>query len=149
LAKARGGKLPVQITITDVTGAGAAASMALIPFTTTGRGPARGVTPNQVLGAAGTTEFMHGGWAWGGILARCGSASACWVTPTLSVDRVTIGSAGPQLVGGLELGYVFFSLTAQGQRLLRADPGNQLAATLVLRSGTYTATARVALVQYF
>jgi hypothetical protein len=74
--------------------------------------------------------------------------AACWVTPTLSVGRVTIGSGGPQLVGGLEIGYVFFSLTAQGQRLLRAVPGNQLGATLVLRSGTNTATARIALVQY-
>jgi hypothetical protein len=148
LTARHGGKLPVQITITDITGAKTTANMSLIPYATTGRGPARSATANQIIGAAGTTDFMHAGWSWGSILARCGSVAACWVTPTLSVGRVTIGSGGPQLVGGLEIGYVFFSLTAQGQRLLRAVPGNQLGATLVLRSGTNTATARIALVQY-
>jgi hypothetical protein len=148
LAARHGGKLPVQIKITDITGASTTANMSLIPFSTTGRGPARSSTSNQLLGAAGTTDFIHVGWGWGGILARCGSVPACWVTPTLSVGQVTVGSAGPQLVGGLELGYLFFRLTAQGKRLLKSVPGNQLGATLVLRSGTSTATARIALVQY-
>lgn len=148
LARTRGGKLPVEITITDTTGASTAAAMSLIPFMTSGRGPVRRVSPSPAFGAAGTTDFIHSRWGWGGILARCGSVPACWITPTLSVGRVTIASGRPQLVGGLELGYVTASLTPQGQRLLQAARGNQLGATLVLRSGTSTASARIALVQY-
>jgi hypothetical protein len=148
LAKARAARLPVRVTVTDVTGTSATADMVLIPFTTTGRGPLRSVSSATLIGPAGTTEFVYRGRS-GGILARCGSVSACWVTPVLTAGRVTIATATTQLIGGLELGYVYFTLTAQGRRLLRAASGNQLATTLVLRSGTSTASARIALVQYF
>jgi len=61
---------------------------------------------------------------------------------------VAIASIGPQVIGGLELGYLFYSLTARGRRLLERAPGNQLAVSLALRSGTSVANARLALVQF-
>jgi hypothetical protein len=121
--------------------------MSLIPFTTSGRGPVRSLSAGPLVGAAGTMDFVWGGWS-GGILTRCSSVSACWVTATLSVGRATIASATPQLVGGLELGYVFFSMTAKGHQLLRQARGNQLAANLLLRSGTTTASGRIVLAAF-
>jgi hypothetical protein len=73
---------------------------------------------------------------------------ACEITPTLTVGGVTIATAKQQSVGGLELGYLYFWLTARGHQLLRLAPGNQLAANLVLRSGTGVASARIVLVQF-
>jgi glycoside hydrolase-like protein len=148
LAKARGARLPVQVKLKDVSGISTSTGMTLIPFTTSGRGPGRSLSGSAPVAAAGTTEFVYRG-SWGGILTRCSSVPACWVTATLMVGRRTIASAAPQLVGGLELGYVYFTLTTQGRRLLSSSRGNQLATTLLLRSGTSTASARIALVQYF
>jgi hypothetical protein len=146
LAKVHNAKIPVQITITDATGTSANARMSLIPYPTSGRSPARSLTPSLAVGAVGTTDFIHG--SSGGVLVRCSTPGACWITAKLTSGRATIASVHPQLVGGLELGYVFFSLTARGRQLLRQTTGNQLGATLTLRSGTSVATARLALVAF-
>lgn len=146
LTAARNARLPVTVTLEDSTGASSRGSVTLIPFTTAGRGPTRAAGPAPVVSVAGTTEYVDRGS--GGVLARCSTASACWVTARLSVGRTTIASTGSQLVGGLELGYAFFSLNGRGRQLLSQAPGNQLGATLTLRSGTSVARARIALVQY-
>lgn len=146
LARARNARLPVVVTLRDATGTSTHGAMTLIPFTATGRGPSRGLTPASVVSAVGTTEYVEGGS--GGILARCSTVSACWTTATLSVGRLTIASTRPQLVGGLGLGYVFFRLTRRGRQLLDGAAGNQLGASLTLRSGASVATARLALVLY-
>lgn len=146
LARARTGHLPITIVVKDTSGASASTRMTLIPFTTTGRGPSRGVTPSLTVSASGTTVPVHG-WS-GGILTRCSGVAACRLTPTLTVGRVTIASAKQQTVGGLEEGYVYFWLTARGHQLLRQASGNQLGANLVLHSATGAASARVVLVQF-
>jgi Rv2525c-like, glycoside hydrolase-like domain len=146
LARAHGGHLPITITIKDASGASASTHMTLIPFTTAGRGPGRSVTASLFVTATGTTEPVHG-WS-GGILTRCSAVSACEVTPALTVGRVTIATAKQQSVGGLEVGYLYFWLTARGHQLLRQAPGNQLAVNLVLRSATGVASARIVLVQF-
>jgi hypothetical protein len=139
-------KLPVRVTITDASGATAHAKMALIPFATSGRGPARQLNPNSAVSAAGGTDFVTGGA--GGIIARCGTVGACQITATLSYGRLKLATSRPTMIGGLQLGYVFYSLTARGRQMLKQAKGNQLAVNLTLRSGTSVATARLALVQF-
>lgn len=146
LARAHDGHLPVVLTVKDATGASTSARMTLIPFTTSGRGPTRSVTPGVLVTATGTTDFVHG-WS-GGVLARCSAVSACQITSTLTAGRVTVATARPQSVGGLQVGYLYFWLTARGHALLRQAAGNQLAANLVLRCGTSVASARIVLTQF-
>ena len=139
-------RLPVHAVVTDVTGASTTSSMSLIPFATSGPSPARGLGPSSTIGAAGTTNFVHG-WS-GGVLVRCNTVSACWSSATLSAGRTKIASTGAQPIGGMEVGYVFFALTGQGHQLLSQQRGNQLGANLTLRSGTSSATARLSLVRF-
>ena len=147
LARARGARLPVQVSTRDAGGTSATAALTLIPFATAGRGPARTVSQSSLVRVVGVTDFVFK-WGSGGILAGCPTAAPCRIQATLSVGRVTIATTRPELVGGSELGYVFFSLTSQGRALLTAAAGNQLGAKLSLNSGGGTATARIALVQF-
>jgi hypothetical protein len=101
-----------------------------------------------MIGVAGFTEYVWGAWS-GGILVRCGAVYACaGTTATLSVGRTTIASSGPSVIAGRELGYVYFRLTGKGHQLLSHARGNQLGVSLVLRSGTSVARARLVLVQF-
>jgi len=49
LARARGARLPVRVTARDTAGRGVTASLNLISFTTTGRGPARSLSASPIL----------------------------------------------------------------------------------------------------
>lgn len=148
LARARGARLPVQISLRDASGVLTSGNLTVIPFTTTGPGPTRSASSTWMIGAAGLTEFVWGGWT-GGILVRCAAVFPCaGATATLSVGRTTIASSAPSVVGGRELGYVFFSLTGNGHQLLSHARGNQLGVSMVLRCGTSVARARLVLVRY-
>jgi hypothetical protein len=146
LARDHDGHLRVLVTVKDATGASTSAYMTLIPFTTSGRGPTRSITPGQLVTTTGTTDFVHG-WS-GGVLARCSAVYACQITSTLTYGRETLATARPQSVGGLQVGYLYFWLTARGHQLLGQAAGNQLAANLVLRCGTSEASARIVLAQF-
>jgi hypothetical protein len=147
LDRARSGRLAARVTIKDVSGRSSAASLALIPFTTRGAAPSHSIVPAPLLRPVGATDFVYARGA-GGILTGCSAVYACQVSATLSVGRTTIASTRPELVNGRELGYVLFSLTAQGRQLLSHAPGNQLGANLVLRYGSSVARARITLVQF-
>jgi hypothetical protein len=95
----------------------------------------------------GVTDFVYARGA-GGILTGCSAVSACQVSASLSVGRTTIAVTRPELVNGRELGYVLFSLTAQGRQMLLRAPGNQLGANLVLRAGSSVSRARITLAQF-
>lgn len=146
LTRAHDGHLSVLVTIKDLSGATASAYMTLIPFMTSGRSPSRSATPSLLVTTTGLTSFVRG-WS-GGILTRCSSVYACPVTMTLTAGGVTLATARPQSVAGLEVGYLYFWLTARGQQLLRQAPGNQLAASVVLHCGTGVASARIVLTQF-
>jgi hypothetical protein len=104
--------------------------------------------PSSTIGAVGLTDFVWGAWT-GGILVRCNAVYPCaGTTATLSVGGATIASSAPSVVGGRELGYVFFSLTGRGHRLLSQAKGNQLGASLVIRDGISVAQARLVLVRF-
>ena len=148
LLRAKGLRLPVQVTARDTASASSAtAALALIPFSTAGRGPVRSVVPSPVLQVLGVTDFVFSRGA-GGILAGCASVAPCRIVASLSVGRTTIAVTGPELIGGNELGYLMFSLTPRGRALLTGASGNQLGARLELRYGTNFAAAGIALVQF-
>jgi hypothetical protein len=140
-------RLTVRLALTDVSGVGTTAGLNLIPFSTRGRAPAHSLSPSPLIRPVGFTDFVYARGA-GGILTSCAAVYPCRVAATLSVGRTTIASTRPELVGGLELGYVIFSLSAQGRRLLTGAPGNQLAANLTLRSGASVSRGRITLVQF-
>jgi hypothetical protein len=147
LRHAHGARLGVKVGVRDVGGTTETANLTLIPFTTSGRGPSRRVSQTAVTQFLGTTDFVFARGA-GGILAGCGTASPCPVSATLWVGGTRIATTRPELVGGGELGYVYFSLTRQGRALLAAAPGNQLGAKVKLSCAGFTATARIALVRF-
>ncbi len=140
-------RLLATVTIRDVTGQAAAASLALIPYSTRGRAPAHSLSPDPLIGPVGKTDFVYARGA-GGILTSCGAVYACKISATLTVGRTTIAATRPELVGGRELGYVFFSLTSAGRQLLNLTAGNQLGANLTLRFGSDVSRSRITLVQF-
>ncbi|MBV8429722.1 MAG: DUF1906 domain-containing protein [Solirubrobacterales bacterium] len=147
LERAGSGRLAVQVTLKDVGGHSSSAPLTLIPFTTSGPGQSHSNLASPLISALGATDFVYARGA-GGILTACSAVYACRISATLSVGRLTIASTGPELVSGRELGYVVFSLSAAGRKLLLEAPGNQLAASLVLRFGSSVARARITLAQF-
>jgi hypothetical protein len=148
LLRARGRRLPVYVSAHDTaSGATATTTLTLVPFSTAGRGPARGAVQSPVVHALGVTDFVFA-YGAGGILTACVTVAPCRVAATLSVGRTTIAATGPELVGGNELGYLIFSLSARGRAMLAGSAGNQLGAKLTLRDATGVVTANIALVQF-
>jgi hypothetical protein len=135
LNHARGHRLAVNVKVQDASGTKALVKMALVPFTTSGRGPRRSVTQASPLRIIGGTDFVSSRGV-GGILAACGSATTCAVTTEVSVGRTVIARAGRELIGADELGYLIFSLTPRGRTLLAKAQGNQLGARVTVTQTT-------------
>ncbi len=70
----------------------------------------------------------------GGILAGCGAAVPCLLTATLSVGRTVIAPVHTGVVGAHQLGYLSFSLNAQGRAMLARARGT-LPVLLALTGG--------------
>jgi hypothetical protein len=83
-----------------------------------------------------------------GILAACASPTPCHIAARISVAGVTVARTGTEVVGGEEAGYVFFSLSGRGRKLLAGALGNRLPADVALAAGTSVARGRVALVGF-
>jgi hypothetical protein len=147
LARARGHRLPVNVKVRDSSGATALVSLALIPFSTAGRGPQRSVAQSPPLRIVGVTDFVSSRGV-GGILAGCGSTSSCAVTTVVSVGRTVVARTGQEFIGADELGYLIFSLTPRGRSLLAGARSNQLGAKVTIAAGTANATANIALVRF-
>ncbi|MGZ4218506.1 MAG: DUF1906 domain-containing protein [Solirubrobacteraceae bacterium] len=131
----RAHRLAVNVKVQDVTGTMALVKMSLVPFTTSGSGPRRSVTPAFPLRIVGGTDFVSSRGV-GGILAACGSATTCSVTTEVSVGRTVIARAGRELIGADELGYLIFSLTPRGRTLMANARGNQLGARVTITQTT-------------
>ncbi len=144
LAHARQHRLPVKVAVHDLSGVAVSGQVNLVPFTTSGSSPHRGLTQSALLKIVGTTDFVSGGWA-GGILAVCASTSPCRATITIAAAGRKIAITRPETLGVDELGYLPFVLTAAGHRAIAAAHGNQLAARLTVKVtgtlGTSTVTA--------
>jgi hypothetical protein len=152
LARARLGRashhrLSVKITVRDVSGASAIRQLSLIPFATSGPSPHRSVTQSPALRIIGTTEFVSQGRR-GGALAACFASTPCQASMTIAAGGKIVARTRPQSLGVNELGYLAFSLTAAGQRMLAHNHGNQLPAKLTITAGSATATALIALASF-
>ncbi len=144
---ARDRRLPVQVSVRDVSGATASTTVTLIPFNAGGAGPRRSVTQSRAVQIAGETDFVSSQGV-GGILAGCTTPTPCQVTMTASVGRTVIARTGPEYVGAGELGYVVFKLTSAGRTMLARASGNQLGVQLTVSGGGATATAQIALIPF-
>jgi hypothetical protein len=148
LARARGGRLPAQVTVQDSSGARAAISLTLVAFQTGGAGPHRSLSQSSPLQIVGATDFVNSAGT-GGILAGCQApVSACQVTSTVSAGRTVIARTGREYLNAGDLGYLLFSLTPSGRSMLAHAPGNQLAAQVRITDGAVTATGQIALVGF-
>jgi hypothetical protein len=147
LRTAPGHRLSVNVTATDAV-AKAQVAMTMIPFVTSGRGPARSAVPSPAIKLIGYTDFVNGSGV-GGILAGCFGAAPCSVAAAIASGHTLLAITGPEFIGANELGYLSFRLTAAGRQLLSSATGNQLAAQVKLADGSYgSATADIALVRF-
>jgi hypothetical protein len=147
LAHARGRRLLVHMTGRDVSKLSFSRFITLVPFSTSGRGPARSASQSAGLRIVGLTDFVSSGGV-GGILAQCPTTTPCHVSTTVSIGRTVIAKTGSELLGGREVGYLIFSLTKAGRSILAHTRGNQLGAQVTITDGGSTARGSVALVSF-
>jgi hypothetical protein len=147
LYHARGRQLTATVTARDESGTSATKSIRLIRFGTSGRGPARSLSPASTLQLVGETDFVSSRGT-GGLLAACYSSTPCHVTAKLTSGSTTIASTGPEFIGAGELGYVIFTLTPSGRSMLAHAPGNQLGVTAAIANGSVQAGGQIALVGF-
>lgn len=148
LARARGGRLPAQVTLQDSSGVRAVTALTLIPFYAGGPGPHRSVSQSSPVQIVGATDFVNSAGT-GGILAGCQApVSACRVTSTVSVGRTVVARTGREYLYAGDLGYLLFSLTPSGRSMLAHASGNQLAVQVRITDGRATATGQIALVGF-
>jgi hypothetical protein len=140
-------RLRVRVTATDPSGVGGSTLVTLIPFYTRGHGRKRSVSQSPTIQVVGLTDFVFGGRT-GGILVACSADFPCAARTTLSAGKRTIARTGPEFVGAKQLGYLSFSLTPAGRRMLARAPGNQLGARITVTNGHDTASGVIGLVGY-
>ncbi|MGO9956987.1 MAG: DUF1906 domain-containing protein [Solirubrobacteraceae bacterium] len=143
LTRAAHRRLAVKIRVRDASGETATRQLNLLSFTTSGAGPQRSLAPTPALKVLGGTDFVSNGWV-GGILTGCFSSEPCEATATITAGGRAIATSTPQLLGVDELGYLMFSLTPAGHRLLARVAGNQLPATVTIASVPASATGATA-----
>ncbi|HEY5317361.1 MAG TPA: hypothetical protein VIJ20_05240, partial [Solirubrobacteraceae bacterium] len=147
LARSHSHRLAVSVTAQNSTGFRSTVPITLVPFSSRGAGPHRDATAGGGLKLLGETDFVRSDIGVGGIVAACSSPTPCVATMTLSVGSTVIATTGAESVGGNQVGYLSFRLTAAGRNLLARAGGNQLAAHVVLAGGS-SASADVALVGF-
>ncbi len=147
LARVPHRRLPVTIKIHATSGKTVSRALTLTGFTTAGAGPQRSADPSSTLKFVGTAEFVSHGWL-GGVLASCVGAAPCQTSTKIVHAGKVIATAHPQLLGVGQLGYLFFTMTNAGHRLLARARGNQLAATATISAGGVSAAAHIELVSY-
>ena len=148
LAHARGRRLLVHMTGQDVSKLRFSRYITLVPFSTSGAGPARTASQSGGLQILGLTDFVSTVGGVGGILAECLSTSPCHTSTSLSVGKTVIASTGSELLGARSVGYLIFTLNSAGRSLLDHARGNQLGAAVTLTAGSASAHGQVALVRF-
>jgi hypothetical protein len=131
LAKAREHHLAVNVRVRSTSGPSVTRKLNLTSFTTSNPGPARSVGQSSQLKLIGTMEFVSHGWV-GGVLAECIATTPCQATTTLTAGRTTVARPRAQTLGAGELGYLSFTLTGAGHRLLARTKSNQLGVTATI-----------------
>ena len=142
--------LPVTVTVRTRNGRSAKRTVKLVPFTVSGRGPARVAGASSALRLLGETDFVSRGWT-GGILVACVQSAPCVATPGVTIGGATLATAHATKIGAESVGYLPFRMTSSGHRRLMSAKGNQLGATVTVRTAgaglvaPTTATAAVSL----
>jgi hypothetical protein len=147
LSSARGHRFPVLIRVRDASGMSVSATLKLTQFRTSGRPSAHVLSPSSALRLIGASDFVSHGWV-GGLLVRCSGVQPCAATAKLSVGRQTITSSSVQQIGRGQIGYLMFTLTPAGHRLLAAAPGNQLPVQATVTDGSVSARGTISLISY-
>jgi Domain of unknown function (DUF1906) len=125
--------LPVTITIASTLAGQTAQAMKLAPYKTTGPRPAQSGTPSSQIRLVGGMEFVSHGWS-GGVLAACVSTAPCRASTTIVAGGKVIARTNPQLLGAGMVGYLHFTLTGPGHRLLAHTTSNQLSVRVQVSS---------------
>ena len=128
LLRAHNHQLAVNVKVRSTSGKTATRKLTLSSFTTSNPSPPRSAGQSSQLKLIGTMEFVSHGWV-GGLLAECVAATPCQATTALMAGRTTVAKAKTQTLGAGELGYLSFTLTPAGHRLLAKTKGNQLGVT--------------------
>jgi hypothetical protein len=144
---ARRHRLIVSVSLQDLGGPSATTSMTLVPFSSSGPGPHRGVSNAKTLAIAGETDFVSS-TGLGGILAACNRPVSCHVKTTVTVGKTTVSRTGAEFLPAAELGYVYFQLNAQGKSMIAHARGHQLGAHVTISGDGATAGADVALIPF-
>ena len=131
LAKAHNHQLRVNVKVRSTSGKSATRKLTLSSFTTSSPSPARSLGQSSQLKLIGTMEFVSHGWV-GGVLAECIAATPCRATTSLKAGRTTMAKAKTQTLGAGELGYLSFTLTTAGHKLLARTRSNQLGVTATI-----------------
>jgi hypothetical protein len=139
LAKAHNHQLAVNVKVRSTSGRSAARKLVLSSFTTSNPSPARSAGQSSQLKLIGTTEFVSHGWV-GGILAECIGTTPCQATTTLMAGRTRVAQTNAQTLGAGELGYLSFTLTAAGHRLLTKTRSNQFGVTATVSTPAAAST---------
>jgi hypothetical protein len=147
LNTALGRRFPVVIRVRDASGMSVSATLKLTQFRTLGRPGAHVLSPSSALRLIGASDFVSHGWV-GGLLVRCSGVAPCAATAKLAVGRQTIAASSLQQVGRGQIGYLMFTLTPAGHRLLATAPGNQLPVQATVTDGSVSAHGTISLISY-
>jgi hypothetical protein len=148
LAHARRHRLLVNMSGQDVSKLSFGRYITLVPFSTSGAGPARSASQASSLQILGLTDFVSSVGGVGGILAQCLSSSPCHTRTSVSVGTTVIASTGSEFLGPRSVGYLIFTLNSAGRSLLAHARGNQLGSAVTISDGGATARGQVALVRF-
>jgi glycoside hydrolase-like protein len=140
LQHAKHHQLAVKIKIRDGAGASVTRPLTLTSFSTADPNPARSISSSPQIRFIGTTEFVSNGWV-GGVLVACASGAPCQTKTTLTAGGKTIAKSTAGTLGAGQLGYLYFTLTAAGHRLLQHAAGNQLATAVTVTTPSSTAAS--------
>ncbi len=147
LSVARGHRLPVTVIARDASNTSATATMNLIPFETSGRGPRRLRASRSTLRLLGSRDFVYRR-AVGGILASCSGPAPCSAKTKITAGARTIATTGSELIGANEAGYLSFKLRPAGRSLLAGSLGNQLRVHVALTAAGTTTHAAIVLTSF-
>lgn len=147
LAHSRSHRVTVTVTAQNTTGFRSTVPITLVSFSSRGGGPHRAASGTGGLRLLGATDFVRSDIGVGGILSVCSSQRPCTATMTITAGSTVIATTGVEAIGGNQVGYLAFTLTAAGRKLLAHAGGNQLAAHVSIAGGS-SASADVALVGF-
>ena len=133
LQRAAHQQMPVKVKVSDVAGKSVTRTVTLTSFSTTNPSPARTVSQAGQVRFVGMTDFVAHGWL-GGVLVSCAAGAPCQTTGNIIAGGKVVAQTRPTTVGAGEMGYLFFTLTAAGHKLLAHTKSNQMAATVTLTS---------------